>query len=69
MEIAVVGGGAAGMTAALTAKRNGVSVTVYEKNDRVLKKLLMTGNGKCNFTNLDTAKWRYSYIPSAYLRT
>ena len=56
MEIAVVGGGAAGMTAALTAKRNGVSVTVYEKNDRVLKKLLMTGNGKCNFTNLDFSK-------------
>lgn len=55
-KIAVVGGGAAGMTAALTAKRNGVSVTVYEKNDRVLKKLLMTGNGKCNFTNLDFSK-------------
>lgn len=53
MEIAVIGGGAAGMTAALTSKRKGHSVTVYEKNDRVLKKLLITGNGKCNFTNTD----------------
>lgn len=53
MEIAVVGGGAAGMMAALTANRKGSSVTVFEKNDRVLKKLLITGNGKCNFTNLD----------------
>ncbi|MDE6607937.1 MAG: NAD(P)/FAD-dependent oxidoreductase, partial [Lachnospiraceae bacterium] len=53
MEIAVIGGGAAGMMAALTARKCGVDVTIYEKNDRVGKKLLMTGNGKCNFTNLD----------------
>jgi len=53
MEIAVIGGGAAGMTAALAARKCGGAVTIYEKNDRVGKKLLMTGNGKCNFTNLD----------------
>lgn len=53
MEIAVVGGGASGMMAALTARKCGGAVTIYEKNDRVGKKLLMTGNGKCNFTNLD----------------
>lgn len=49
----MIGGGAAGMMAALTARRYGGDVTIYEKNDRVGKKLLMTGNGKCNFTNLD----------------
>jgi len=53
MEIAVIGGGASGMMAALVSKKYGSDVTLYEKNDRVGKKLLMTGNGKCNFTNLD----------------
>ena len=50
-QIAVIGGGAAGMTAAIHAARLGAQVTVYEKNDRVGKKILSTGNGKCNFSN------------------
>lgn len=50
-RIAVVGGGAAGMMAAIQAARMGAEVTVYEQNDRVGKKILSTGNGKCNFTN------------------
>ena len=50
-KIAVIGGGAAGMTAAIAAARSGASVTVYERNDRVGKKILSTGNGKCNFSN------------------
>ncbi len=53
MKIAVIGGGASGMMAALAACKCGSDVTIYEKNDRVGKKLLITGNGKCNFTNLD----------------
>lgn len=53
MKIAVIGGGAAGMMAALEARKQNAEVTIYEKNDRVGKKLLMTGNGKCNFSNLD----------------
>lgn len=52
-KIAVIGGGAAGMMAAVTAAEYGASVTIYEKNDRVGKKLLATGNGKCNFSNRD----------------
>ena len=49
MEIAIIGGGASGMMAALAAKQNNnCNVTIYEKNDRVGKKILMTGNGKCN---------------------
>lgn len=50
-KIAVAGGGAAGMMAAITAARLGAQVTIYERNDRVGKKILSTGNGKCNFSN------------------
>ena len=51
MKVAVIGGGAAGMMAAITAAENGANVTIYERNDRVGKKILATGNGKCNFSN------------------
>lgn len=49
--VGIVGGGAAGMTAAILAARNGAEVTILEGNDRVGKKLLSTGNGKCNLGN------------------
>lgn len=52
-KIIVVGGGAAGMLSAIVAKRNGGEVTLLERNDRVGKKLLATGNGRCNYTNLN----------------
>lgn len=51
-RIAVIGGGASGMMAAITAARLGAKVTVYEAKDRLGKKILATGNGKCNYTNL-----------------
>ena len=51
MKIAIIGGGASGMTAALTARESGASVTIFERMDRVGKKLLSTGNGRCNITN------------------
>ena len=50
-RVAVIGGGAAGMTAAICSARMGAQVTIYERNDRVGKKILSTGNGKCNFSN------------------
>lgn len=50
-KIAVAGGGAAGMAAAIQAARMGAQVTIYERNDRIGKKILSTGNGKCNFSN------------------
>lgn len=55
MQIAVVGGGAAGMMAALVAAESGAQVTLLERNSRVGKKLLMTGNGRCNYTNTHAA--------------
>lgn len=51
VTIGIVGGGAAGMTAALFAARQGAEVTLLEGNDRLGKKLLSTGNGKCNLSN------------------
>ena len=52
-SVFVIGGGASGILAAIAAAKNGASVTILEKNDRVGKKILATGNGKCNLTNLD----------------
>lgn len=53
-KVIVIGGGAAGMMAAISAKRLGADVTILEKNPRVGKKILATGNGRCNFTNINT---------------
>ncbi len=50
-KVAVIGGGAAGMTAAIFAAEAGASVTIFERNDRLGKKLLITGKGRCNITN------------------
>ncbi len=50
-KIIVIGGGAAGMMAALSAARYGADVTLLEKNDRLGKKLRITGKGRCNVTN------------------
>lgn len=50
-EIAVIGGGASGIMAAIQGAVKGAKVTIYEKNDRIGKKILATGNGKCNFSN------------------
>ena len=58
-KVAVIGGGAAGMMAAITAGRCGAQVTVYERNERVGKKILATGNGKCNFSNRNLREGDY----------
>lgn len=50
-DLLVIGGGASGMMAAITAARKQQRVCIIEKLDKLGKKLLATGNGKCNFTN------------------
>lgn len=52
-EVVIVGGGASGLTAAITAARNGKDVTIIERNNKCGKKILITGNGRCNFWNTD----------------
>lgn len=57
-ELIVIGGGAAGMMAAATAAHNGVSVTLIEKNEKLGKKVYITGKGRCNLTNAcDTSEF------------
>ncbi len=50
-NIAIIGGGASGLIAAIIAASNGHRVTIFEKNNRLGKKILATGNGRCNITN------------------
>ncbi|MGI6622060.1 MAG: NAD(P)/FAD-dependent oxidoreductase [Acetivibrionales bacterium] len=59
-RVIVIGGGAAGMLAAISAARLGAHVTILEKNPRVGKKILATGNGRCNFTNVNAGYSCYS---------
>lgn len=57
MKVAIIGGGASGIACAvaLKQKNENTSVTVYEKLPRVLKKILVTGNGRCNLTNTNSS--------------
>ena len=60
MNIIIIGAGPAGMVAAINAKNENNKVILIEKNDRVGKKLLATGNGRCNYTNLNLSENNYS---------
>lgn len=50
-NIAIIGAGASGLIASIFAKKNGHNVTIFEKNNKIGKKILATGNGRCNITN------------------
>ena len=50
-NVIITGGGPAGMMAAITAARRGFKVTLVEKNEKLGKKLFITGKGRCNITN------------------
>jgi predicted Rossmann fold flavoprotein len=58
-NVTIVGGGSSGMMAAISAARRGARVTLLERKDRVGKKLLATGNGRCNLTNSDLSLSRF----------
>jgi predicted Rossmann fold flavoprotein len=58
-SVTVIGGGASGMMAAITAARTGAEVRLLERMPRVGKKLLATGNGRCNLTNVHCPVSRY----------
>ena len=55
-DVVIIGGGPAGMFAAIMAAKQGVKVLLLEANDRLGKKLLITGKGRCNVTNHCTAE-------------
>ena len=58
-DVIIIGGGASGMMAALAAAENGCRVTLLERQSRVGRKLLATGNGRCNLTNHNASPARY----------
>lgn len=58
-DVIIIGGGASGMMAALAAAENGCRVTLLERQSRVGRKLLATGNGRCNLTNHNVSPARY----------
>lgn len=69
-DIVIVGGGASGLTAAIFAARKapGAAICILERLDRVGKKLLTTGNGRCNITNRDQSPERYHTAAPATAR-
>lgn len=58
-EIVIIGGGATGLFAGIQARKNGKEVLILERKDRVLKKVLVTGNGRCNITNVNAGISNY----------
>lgn len=67
MTIAVIGAGASGMAAALQAAWQGASVTLFERNPVVGKKLLVTGSGHCNLTNDAVCSSKYTCADPVWL--
>lgn len=71
-DLVIIGGGASGLMAAITAKDLGADVIILEANDRIGKKILSTGNGRCNITNKYVSSARYhsnnSNFPNDILR-
>ncbi len=63
-DVIIIGGGAAGLMAAITASDMGKNVLVLERNDRLGKKLLITGKGRCNVTNNCTLDEFMANVPS-----
>ena len=64
MRIAVIGGGPAGMMSAITASQMGADVTLFEKNEKVGKKMYISGKGRCNLTNNCSVKDFFANVPT-----
>jgi predicted Rossmann fold flavoprotein len=60
-KVIVIGGGASGLMAAITAKKQQADVLILERNNKLGKKILATGNGRCNFTNVDATEMHYNH--------
>lgn len=69
MNICIVGGGCSSFVCAIIASRRGYKVTILEKNNNVMKKLLLTGNGKCNYFNEDMTPSHYRSSNDELIKT
>lgn len=59
-RVAIVGGGASGLLCAIESAKRGAIVTLFEQNERCAKKILVSGNGRCNITNTDVSAKNFS---------
>ncbi len=69
MKVGIIGGGASGMMSAILLNREGFDVTILEKNSTLGKKILMTGNGRCNYFNQDMDVDKYYTSDYEFLKT
>ena len=69
MKVGIIGGGASGMMSAILLNREGFDVTILEKNSTLGKKILMTGNGRCNYFNQDIDVDKYYTSDYEFLKT
>ncbi|WP_461207341.1 BaiN/RdsA family NAD(P)/FAD-dependent oxidoreductase [Clostridium sp. DL1XJH146] len=65
-DLLIIGGGPSGLTASITAKDLGIDVAIIEKNSRIGKKILTTGNGRCNLTNRNLTNENYNSSLSSF---
>lgn len=66
-DLVIIGGGASGIIAGIRAAVRNKKVLIVEKKDRILKKILVTGNGQCNFTNIGATKLNYHSVENENL--
>ena len=62
-KVIIIGGGAAGLLAAISAAQRGADVTILERMERAGRKLMITGKGRCNITNHCTMDEMIAHIP------
>ena len=67
-DVCIIGGGASGLAAAITAARKGKKVTIIERNDKCGKKILISGNGKCNYFNENQSKEKYHSVNEEHIQ-
>lgn len=60
-KVCIIGAGASGLLAAISAKKQDADVFILERNNRIGRKILATGNGRCNFTNIDATEYHYNH--------
>lgn len=59
-KVAIIGAGASGLLCSIFCAKNGVSVDLFEQNEKCAKKILVSGNGRCNITNANISKYDFS---------
>lgn len=67
-KIIIIGGGASGLLASITAKDMGQDIAILEGSDRIGKKILSTGNGRCNISNTDVNNNRYHSKDPSFMK-